>query len=311
MERIHLRRLAVLAVAAALVLVAAACEPIRNAPPGGGEVVHETFRLGPFNLNPAGQWGDENVGFRTNLPRPSGAFGIKTINFDIVDADGNPVPREDVHLHHIVMGNSAHQDPYCGGNERFAGAGAERNPIVLPDPYAYLVGANDTWSATWDVVNESDRNLSVYIEYDVGLQRGATAENSRGVRAFFLDVTGCFAQYNVPGNGGPDSVHTMTRTWTVPWDGYLVTAVGHMHGGGIDLTLRDGASGRECTMTARYQDHGHDDGHETPPHEITRCPVHVPVQQGESFSVVSRYDNSAPLSGVMGIVRAYAWPGAQ
>jgi hypothetical protein len=111
-------------------------------------------------------------------------------------------------------------------------------------------------------------------EYDVGLQRGATEANSRVVRAFFLDVTGCFAQYNVPGNGGPGSVDTRTRTWQAPWDGYLVTAVGHMHGGGIDLTLRDEASGNECTMHARY-------------------------------------DNSEPLSGVMGIVRASAWPGRQ
>jgi Stress up-regulated Nod 19 len=309
MSQVRIRRLALVAALAAL-LAGAGCAPITNAPPGGGEIVHEKFRVGPLTMQPYGQWGDTAFGYQVNLPRPSGAFGIKSMNFDIVDAAGNPVPRHDAHLHHIVMGSSAARDSYCAGNERFAGAGAERNPIILPDPYAYMVGPNDSWSATWEVVNEASRAQTVYIEYDVGYQRGATAQNSRGVRAFFLDVAGCTAAYNVPGNGGPGSIHTQTRTWTAPFSGYLVTAVGHMHGGGIDLTLRDDDRGVTCTMTASYEE-AHSPGHENPPHAITRCPVHVRVEQGQRFSVISRYDNSQPVQGAMGIVRAYAWPGNQ
>jgi hypothetical protein len=310
MRQVRVHRAVLVAVLGVVLVAAAACAPIVNAPAGGGEIVHERFRVGPLYMQPSGQWFDTSVGYQTNLPRPSGAFGIKSMSIDIVHASGNPVPRHDAHLHHIVMGNNAHRDPYCGGNERFAGAGAERNPIVLPDPYTYLVGANDGWSATWEVVNEADRAQTVYIEYDVGYQRGATAENSRGVRAFFLDVSGCTAAYNVPGDGGPDSVHTLTRTWQAPWDGYLVTAVGHMHDGGIDLSLRDDVRGVHCTMTAHYEP-AHEPGHENPPHEITRCPVHVRVEAGQPFSVISRYDNSEPHAGAMGIVRAYAWPGTQ
>jgi hypothetical protein len=309
MSQIRRRRLALVG-ALVVLLAAAACAPIQNPPAGGGEIVHETFRVGPLTMQPSGQWFDTSTGYRTGLPRPSGSFGIKSVNFDIVDEAGNPVPRHDAHLHHIVMGTSAQNDSYCPGGERFAGAGAERNPIVLPDPYTYLVGTNDTWSATWEVVNESDQALTAYIEYDIGYQRGANEQNSRGVRAFFLDVAGCTAAYNVPGDGGPGSIHTQTRTWTAPWDGYLVTAVGHMHGGGIDLTLRDDERGVTCTMTAHYEA-AHEPGHENPPHEITRCPVHVRVEQGQRFSVISRYDNSQPQQGAMGIVRAYAWPGNQ
>jgi hypothetical protein len=318
MVRARFRKLVLLSAVSALTLLVGACEPIENAPPGGGAIETETFRLGPFNLTPAGQSGDTDLGFETNVPRPSGVFGIKTMNFDIVDEAGNPVPREAAHLHHIVMSSNAAPEPYCFGSERFAGAGAERNPIILPDPYAYLVDANDTWGATWEVVNESDQPLNnIYIEYEIGLQRGANAENSRGVRAFFLDVTGCRAAYNVPGDGGPGSVHTATRTWTAPWDGYLVTAVGHMHGGGLNLTIRDELSGRECRMNATYSDdHGHgggggDHGHMSPPYEISRCPIHVRFEQGQRFTVISRYDNSQPIQGAMGIVRAYAWPGQQ
>jgi hypothetical protein len=325
MRPVRIRRTAIVGAVLALVLVAGGCEPILNAPPGGGDTVHETFRLGPFDLQPMGQAGDQDEGFSLSIPRPSGAIGIKSMSFDIVDENGDPVARDDAHLHHVVLGNSARRDTYCPGNERFAGAGAERNPIDLPDPYAYMVGASDRWSATWHVMNTTSEARRVYIEYDVGYQRDASATNSRPVTAFFLDVTGCVAAYDVPGDGGEGSVHTRTRTWTAPWDGYVVTAVGHLHAGGIDITLRDEARDEECTMTARYDDHGggHDHpgggtgdpggghGHGTPPHEITTCPIHYPVRAGQQFSVISRYDNSQPLDGVMGIVRAYGWPGEQ
>jgi hypothetical protein len=301
---------ALVGLATALLLVmGAACEPIVNSPPGGGEVVQASHRLGPFELAPMGQAGDQSEGLRFGIPRPSGAFGIKSMSFDIVDENGEPVDRHDVHLHHVVLASSAQQDTYCGGGERFAGAGAERNPISLPGSYAYLVGGADRWDATWHIMNTSDQARRVYIEYDVGYQPGATTENSRPVTPFFLDVTGCFAEYDVPGDGGPGSVHTRTRTWTAPWDGYVVMAVGHLHEGGIDITLRDELTGRTCTMAARYGgDHGA--GHNAP-ESITMCPIHYPVQAGQRFSVIARYDNSQPYDGVMGIVRAYAWPGAQ
>lgn len=41
----------------------------------------------------------------------------------------------------------------------------------------------------------------------------------------------------------------------MPWDGYLVGAGGHLHRGGIDIALRDDASGLRC-KTAHYE-HSH------------------------------------------------------
>ncbi|HEY8525266.1 MAG TPA: hypothetical protein VIL48_09895 [Acidimicrobiales bacterium] len=286
-----------------------ACLPIIDPPPGGGESVTETFRLGPFDLAPEGNSGDQDVGFRFGIPRPEGSFGIKAMSFDVVDEDGNPVPNHDVHLHHIVLASSARQDTYCPGGERFAGAGAERNPIELPGPYAYFVGARDRWDATWHVMNTSGQARTVYIEYEIDYEPGANEENSRPVVPFFLPVTGCTTEYDVPGDGGPGSVHTRTRTWQAPFDGWLVMAVGHLHEGGIDISIRDDRTGLSCTMNAEYG-HGHGGGH-NPPERITTCPVHYPVQRGQNFTVISRYDNSQPYQDVMGIVRAYAWPGSQ
>jgi hypothetical protein len=298
-----------MAAVAALLTAAAACEPIENAPPGGGEVIVGTYTLGPFDLAPMGQPGSEDSGSASNIPRPPGGFGVKTLAFDVVDAAGNPVPHGDVHLHHVVLMNSARQSQYCSNwPERFGGSGSERTPISLPDPYAYMVGSADRWGAIWHVMNDSDTARQVYIQYKVGYQPGATSENTRGVTPFFLDVDGCGdSAYDVPGDGGAGSVHTNTRTWNVPWDGYLVSAGGHVHGGGIEVALRDDTSGAECRMVARYE-HGHP---HNAPGSITTCPIHMRVEQGDPFSVVSRYDNSEPVPGAMGIVMAYAWQGTQ
>jgi len=310
MRRLPWARVALVAAGAAL-LVAAACDPIVNAPPGGGTVVHQTFRLGPFNLAPMGQSGDQNQGTQASVPRPAGAFGIKTMTFDVVDANGNPVDRSMVHLHHVLLMTSARQDQFCNRPERFAGAGAERTPLSLYGPYAYMVGAGDSWSALWHVMNMSDQAQQVYIQYDIGYQPGATSTNSRPVTPFFLDVTGCGnSEYDVPGTGGPNSVLTTTRTFTAPWDGYLVTAGGHLHEGGIDITVRDDASGLSCTMNAHY-DPPMEPGMMNPPAGITTCPVHERIHAGGHYTVLSRYDNSMPYQGVMGIVLAYAWRGTQ
>jgi hypothetical protein len=292
-----------------LVAGTVACDPIVNAPPGGGEVVVGTYRIGPFTLAPEGQPGSESQASRANVPRPSGAFGMKSISFDLVDAAGNPVPHSAVHLHHVLLMNPARTSPYCSNwPERFAGSGSERTPMSLPDPYAYMVRSDERWNALWHLMNMSDTTRDVYIQYTVGYQPGATTQNSRPVTPFFLDVTGCGnSTYDIPGNGGPGSVHTLARTRSAPWDGYLVTAGGHLHGGGIDIAIRDNADGLECKMVAKY-DHTHP---LDAPTSITTCPTHEQIGAGQTFTVTSRYDNSQPRQDVMGIVLAYAWRGTQ
>jgi hypothetical protein len=307
MGRTRARKLAGIAAAGVLLAGLAACDPIVNAPPGGGEVLQATFRIGPFNLAPEGQSGSESESTQANVPRPAGAFGMKSINFDIVDAAGTPVPHSAVHLHHVLLMNNSRRDPLCNRAERFAGSGSERTPMSLYDPYAYMVGASDQWNSLWHIMNTSTTARQVYIQYTIGYQPGATAQNTRGVTPFFLDITRCGnSEYDIPGDGGPGSVHTATQSWTVPWDGYLVTAGGHLHGGGIDITLRNDATGDACTMNAHYE-HSHGDA----PGEITACPTHKRVLQGQQFSIISRYDNSEPHQAVMGIVLAYAWRGSQ
>ena len=299
------RAAASLAVLAGLLLVATGCEPLVNPPAGGGEVKTQTFRYGPFTLGAGGELqGSPSSG----MPRPAGAFGLKGARFNVVDQNGTPVSPHEVHLHHIVMTTSARQDQLCPGRaERFMGAGMERTPLKLHGPYTYLVGANDQWGSIWHLMNESASQKTVYIEYTLDYQPGATAINSRGVAALFQDVTGCGGStYDVPGNGGPGSVHTNSRSWTAPRDGIAVFAGGHLHEGAIDIALRDSTANKTlCTGTATY--------HENPRHlsSINACSLHDKVNAGNSFTVTSRYENSQPIADVMGIYLTYVWWGTQ
>ncbi|MCL4292352.1 MAG: hypothetical protein KJ056_04910 [Acidimicrobiia bacterium] len=309
---------ALLAAGAAVALALTACVPVTNAPPGGGAVVTGTYRIGPFNLAAMGQPGWQSNASTTGVPRPPGSFGIKSIDFDIVDAGGTPVNAHDVHLHHVLLVDQAKPDYLCPGRgQRFAGAGMERTPLRLDDPYAVLVGASDRWDSLWHIMNMSDTAKTVYIQYKVGYQPGADASNTRGVVPFFMDITGCGnSEYDVPGNGGPGSVHTKSKTWTAPFDGIAVYAGGHIHAGGIDITLSDPNAGLQCTMTAEYMDMGmgmtaaDDDGlgmlERIPP-----CRMHNMVFKDKPYTVTARYHNDQPVEGAMGIVLNYVWPGHQ
>jgi hypothetical protein len=288
---------------------------MRNAPAGGGDSVTQTFKIGPFNLAPNGQSGWESNAAVDDIPRPNGAFGLKAATFDLVDENGDAIPRHMVHLHHVLLMDTAHTDTLCGNwPERFAGAGSERTPMALPDPYAYLVGANDRWRGLWHIMNMDDMPMTTYIQYTLTYQPGANSTNSRGVVPYFMDVTGCGnAEFSVPGDGGPGSEFLKSKTWNAPTDGIAVWAGGHLHGGGMDITLADGLSGAKCTMNATY---AMDmpmpmPGMMEPPDAISGCPMHNLVLAGQPYSVTARYDNSAPLDGVMGIVLAYVWPGHQ
>ena len=301
------RRLCRVLVPLALVgsLVVAGCEPLKNVPAGGGEIKTETFRYGPFTLAPNGELqGSPSSG----MPRPEGAFGLHSAKFNVVDQNGTPVSAHDVHLHHIVMTTSARQDQLCPGRrERFIGAGMERTPIELWGPYTYLVGADDQWGSIWHLMNETASQKTFYIEYTLEYQPGANASNSRPVDVYFQDVDGCGdSTYDIPGTGGPGSVHSRSRSWAAPRDGIAVFSGGHLHDGGIDIALKDGDTNTEfCKGVATY--------HENPHHlaTINGCSMHEKVTAGHDFTVTARYDNSQPYDDVMGIMLTYVWWGTQ
>jgi hypothetical protein len=299
-----MRLVGIALVGAALAL--SACVPLQHAPSGGGSTVTSTYRLGPFTLAPGG----EAEGSAANIPRPAGQFGLQRASFTLVGEDGTELPRDMFHLHHVLLVDPGTPDHFCPGRgERFAGAGAERTPLRLDDPYVYLVANGEPINALYHIMNMnmSGSATKVYLQYTLTYEPGATATNSRPVTPYFLDVTGCGGStYDVPGTGGPNSTFLKTRTFTAPADGIAVFVGGHQHAGakGIKLVrVKTGEVG--CDSEPTFGSMG---GH---PMSMSSCRLHDQVVEGEQYRVESRYDNSMPYQDVMGIMLAYVWNGHQ
>lgn len=305
----RLRRYRAIALIGLVALIGAACAPLTGMSGTNPALTVKSYRLGPFNLAAMNTPGSEDQSTQANIPRPPGDIGIKKMTFDLVDASGTPIPRMDAHLHHVLLMNAARTSPVCGGEtERFAGAGAERTPLNLWGDYAYRSASSDNWNALWHIMNVSESPQTIYIQYTVSYLPAGDPAASRAVTPFFLDVTGCGtnAEFNVPGNGGPNSVFTRTRTFTAPWSGLAVYTGGHLHAGGIDVRIAAGSSSLGCTAVARYDEPEPMDF----PSSISPCVQHDYVTGGSQYTLTARYDNSTPHMGVMGIMLAYVWRGS-
>lgn len=289
----------------------AADTPIYNAPPGGGPVEEIVITTALFTLGPEGGPNDENEGAGL-VERPDGAFALKYASFDLVDENDVPIGRHDVHLHHYVIAALNKVDTACPSRKVFGmnvrpliGSGMERTPISLPDPYALEVPADEAWGAQWHLMNMSDVTQSFKVKYTLGIQRGATADNSRYVTPYWADANTCPAgtTWDVPGDGGPGGVEVRTKTWAMPFDGYVVGIGGHLHDGGLSVLTRHEDDTLLCENEATYAGGMLD--------EISGCPLHDTVTEGELLSVTSRYDNSAPHDDVMGMAVMFLWQGDQ
>lgn len=285
--------------------------PIYNAPAGGGPVTQLTFKVGPFTLDPVGNPNDQTDSAGL-VPRPPGAFAIKSATFDLVDENDVGIGRHDVHLHHFVIAALNHEDTACPDRKVFnmkvqplIGSGMERTPIDLPDPYAIKVDSTDQWGAQWHLMNMSNVKRTFWVKYTLGIQTGATADNTRYVIPFWADSNSCPAgtTWNVPGDGGPNGVEVRTKQWAMPFDGYLVGVGGHLHDGGLSIVTKHEDDTFICENEATYAGGMLD--------KISRCPVHDTFKQGEKLSVSSFYDNSGPHPDVMGIAVMFLWPGDQ
>jgi len=291
--------------------VGAVPTPIYNAPPGGGAVTEVAEKFGPFELDALGGLHSQSES-QGLVPRPPGTYAIKTASFDLVDENDQPIGRHDVHLHHFVIGALNKVDTACPTRkiagmfvQPLIGAGMERTPIQFPDPYALKVDFLDQWGAVWHLMNMSGTARTVYVKYTLGVQTGATDTNSRFLTPYWADARGCpaGATWDVPGDGGVGGVETRTKSWAMPFDGYIAGIGGHLHDGGISITTKHGDGSFLCENLATYAQGMLD--------QISSCPVHDTMTAGEMISVSSRYDNSTPHEEVMGIAVLFLWQGDQ
>ena len=197
------------------------------------------FTSGPVTVTPY------DAITRTALIDSPAVDGYVTgIKADLVDAGGNVVPNTQVMLHHVVFAKIGAPDYTCPGTyaQRFFAEGEEHYAMSMPDGYGYPNKASDHWGLLAMLMNHLPDTHTVWVRYTVTY---ATGEQLRPVKPIWLDMNNCKADpiYDIPGTGGPGSTYSRHVDLTMPESGRLLTAGGHMHGGGMRLELSDQTCG--------------------------------------------------------------------
>jgi plastocyanin len=242
---------------------------------------------------------------------------------EVVDVAGNPVPMQDVMLHHVVFAKVGVPDYTCAGiedysgnasslrAERFYAEGEEHFALSLPDGYGYPNRGQDTWGLLYMLMNHHPHTMVVRIRYTV---RYVTGEPLTPVKPVWLDVENCRADpvFSVAGTGKPGATVSRAADFRIPESGRFVAAGGHLHGGGVSLDVSDTSCG---SLFTSYPTWGlvfpRPVLHEPGPLHMTSFadPVGRSVRAGDTLRLTATYDNSRPHVRVMGIMILYLAPG--
>lgn len=279
-------------------------------------------RFGPIGIGPYA------VKYRTSrLPAPNVDGHIVRMHARIVDRRGRQMPVNRMMLHHLTFkdlgrpGHTRRDVTYCKGSlgERFYGTGEEDRELVFPPGYGYRTRKGDRWDGNWMLMNHGPRSDQAWIEYRVTVD---SSPSLTGVKAYWAGVTdGCGIDpiFDVPGGAPPGSVHNENAPWTVPTSGRIVVAGGHMHGGALNVELRQPACGERTLAASRplYGLPDHDyyrvlpNLHEPGPisSSLITTPTGIPVRRGERLRISTDYDASVMHVRAMGIMHVYIAPG--
>jgi plastocyanin len=296
----HFRRLAVLA---AVTVVGLCFGPAAEA---GVQTL--VFKTGPIDVTPY-----DAITKTLLIDSPSVDGYVTGMKADLVDADGKVVPNTQVMLHHVVFAKIGPSDYTCPGTyaQRFFAEGEEHYAMSLPDGYGYPNKGSDHWGLLAMLMNHFPDSATVWVRYTVTY---ATGERLQPVKPIWLDMNNCKADpiFDVPGTGGPGSTYSRHVDLTMPESGRLLTAGGHMHGGGIKLELSDETCGRSL-FTSLPSWNGPIPLpllHEPGPTKMSsfQSPLGIPVAAGDDLRLTAVYDNGRPHTRVMGIMIVYLVP---
>ena len=274
-------------------------------------------RQGPFTLQPYQVRYTSRDTRNVRSPRLDGY--IVRMHARVVNAQGQPMPVQQVMLHHIVYKTRAHRDQVCGGREAFYGTGEENETLSFPPGYGYRIRRGDRWLTGWMLMNHQARRKVAYVEYTAWVD---TSRSIQGVRPYWVRATGCHKRrdpiFNVPGGGLPGARFEKSASWTVPQSGRLVAGGSHVHGGSRELRLSQPRCGGRPLMVSRplygLPEHPYYNVlpvlHEPGPMATSwlTSAAGIPVRTGERLRVTSIYDGERPHVRVMGIWHLYLAP---
>jgi len=241
-----------------------------------------------------------NESFAIGIPKPSGPFALTVIQFSLVDGAGNQYPREVAYLHHSVFFDVGVPDLLCGGNmNRFMASGGEFTTLTFPDSYALLFGASSVWAISWDVVNWGSVPIYAYVQYT--LTYTPLIFGFIPLYNAWLDEGYCDdSSYNVPPGY---SIAVRKAAFFAPqnFSAMIVYTVGHLHPGGVSLTVTNQTDYQICKSVPTYSS----DGKWIT--DMSSCTPYLYVDDTQVFFMQSLYQQNptSQLQGVMGIMLSY------
>jgi plastocyanin len=247
---------------------------------GGGawsnekDIKRQHFEFGPIDVKP-GQNAAVNVTVpKSAMPKINGYIVRMKPNLQYMDGS---VPRVDVlHLHHGVWLNLSRQSdtsPFQPLEPIFF-AGEEKTTFNIPKGYGYEYLAGSTWILNHMIHNNTPNATKVKLVWDLDIIPATSklAKKVRPVEPLWMDVrrgwgypvfdvlrdTGANGTYTFPDQAASDPYagRTIQNEFKMPWSGTLVSAIGHLHPGGLydDIdVIRPGATlpaGSKCRSVA-------------------------------------------------------------
>jgi plastocyanin len=285
----------------------------------------QTFTTGPYTVG--GYQVKQELA--PDVPEPKLDGHIVRMEADIVDENGEQIPIQRLMLHHIAFLNLDQADRTCSSfelwdgstsqfmPERFYAAGEERAKLSFPPGYGYETSKNDDWLIAYMLMNHRSSVDTAYIKYTVTVDDDPQLKDAH---PYWLDVVNCQADpiYNVPGTGRKGATHTRSRDFVIPESGRLIAAGGHLHGGGLGLTLTQpdcgnreiGRSEPTWGLPAHPFYNVRPVLHEPGPINMSGfgTVTGIPIASGQTLRLNSVYDNTLPHTRVMGIMVAFISP---
>jgi plastocyanin len=324
--------LVVLAVGAGLTVVAFSGSSRATAGPSpdtgsSAGVQHLHLQYGPLAIRPGQNLIDTN---KYRIPQPTEDGWIVGFRPNLRLANGTVPPVDVLHLHHGVWANVRRRDATAPlFPERFFATGEEKTALELPPGYGYPYRTSDAWYLNYMVHDLTPKPFTVYLTYDIDFVP-ATSPQASGMKAvhpIWLDVQNgevypVFDALKGSGRDGkftyPDDDPNAPRknAYTLPTDGVLVKAFGHLHPGGLYDTFSVTRGDQTRTLFTSKAHYYEPAGAVSWDVSMTATPDDwaVAVKAGDTLSISTTYDTSRASwyeSMGLGIVWMYDGPGGK
>jgi plastocyanin len=235
------------------------------------------FETRPIDVKP-GQNSIDNVFVAPN-EKPAVDGYIVRARPDLQYLNGKVPPVDVIHLHHGVWLNVSGTSPAApiGNVQPIFFGGEEKTVFRIPRGYGYPYKKSDRWLLNQMIHNNTPNRTRVKLVWDLDFipKTSPLAKRVKPVIPMWMDVRRGWGYpvFDVTrGRGGSQGAGTFTfpddarpdpyangnlqNEYTMPFDGTVVSAVGHLHPGGlrddIDVIRRGAAlpQGRACRRVA-------------------------------------------------------------